>query len=65
MDTTDEFFTVLLYNKITVYPYHNNISHKSKEHGCDRVLFHILVVKYYGEELKYIKGENNNVVESL
>ena len=42
-----------------------NITHKYTECDCDYLLYHILIIKGYGVELKYIKGKDNDITDAL
>ena len=65
VDTLKYFCMILLGNKIMVYPGHKNLTHRSTENGCDRLLRQSLIIKEYTEELKYIKFEDNYSVNVL
>ena len=63
MATLKEFRKILLGNQIMVYTDHKNLTHNffNTEHvKCWR-----LILKEFGPELKYIKGENNVVADAL
>eukprot|EP00957_Ditylum_brightwellii_P009735 733818-Ditylum_brightwellii.AAC.1 len=44
---------------------HKNLTYDSTMHMCDRVLRQHIMLEEYGVVLKYIKGEDNHVVDAL
>ena len=58
-----EFRNILLGHQITVYTDHKNLTHNF--FNTERVIFWRLIIKEFGPELKYIKGENNVVADTL
>ena len=63
MATLKEFRNILLGHQITVYIYHKNLTYKI--FNTERVMRWCLILKDFGPELKYIKGENNVVADNL
>ena len=63
MATLKEFRNILLGHQITVYTDHKNITHKY--FNTERVMRWCLILEEFGPELKYIKGENNFVSNTL
>ena len=63
METLKEFHNILLGHQITVYTDHKNITYKF--FNTERVMRWRLILKEFGPELKYIKGENNVVADAL
>ena len=63
METLKEFRNILLGHQITVYTDHKNLTHKF--FNTERVMCLRLILEEFGPELKYIKGENNVVADSL
>ena len=61
--TLKEFRNIILGHQITVYTDHKNPTHKSL--NTERVMRWRLILEEFGPELKYIKGENNVVADSL
>ena len=61
--TLKEFRNTLLGHKIMVYTDHKNITYKL--FNAERVMHWRLILKEFGPELKYIKGENNSVANAL
>ena len=61
--TLKEFRNILLGHQITVYTDHNNLTYKC--FNTERVMRWRLIIKEFGPELKYIKGENNAVADAL
>ena len=55
--TLKEFRNILLGHQITVYTDHNNLTYKCFNTEC--VMRWRLIIKEFGPELKYIKGEKN------
>ena len=43
----------------------NNLTHKYTECDCEYLIYHILIIKEYGVELKYIKGKDNDINDAL
>ena len=56
---------MLLAQKIVVFPDHKNLACNNSEYSSDRVTRKQLLLKVYGVELHYIKGEKNIVADSL
>ena len=63
MATLKEFRNILLGHQITVYTDHKNLTYE--DNNIERVMRWCLILKEFGPELKYIKGENNVVSEAL
>ena len=63
METLKEFRNILLGHQITVYTDHKNLTYKI--FNTERVMRWSLILKEFGPELKYIKGENNVVADDL
>ena len=61
--TLKEFRNILLGHQIMVYTDHKNLSYKM--FNTERVMCWRLILKEFGSELKYIKGENNVVADAL
>ena len=55
--------TILLYQKFKIYTDHKNLI--CKNFNTNRVLRWILLLKEYGMDVKYIKGEKNIVAYAL
>ena len=45
--------------KITIWTDHLNLTYTNTQYSCERILRQRLVLKEYGVEIKYIKGESN------
>ena len=60
-----QFHKILLVNKIVVYNNRKDITHKYMEYHCEHVMHQIILIKYYGAEIKCIKGKNNEVTGAL
>ena len=58
MENIKDFCIILPVKSIMVYSENNILTHNSTEHDCDRVLHQRLIIKEYGVEIKYIKGEH-------
>ena len=58
-----EFCNIILANQITVYTDHKNPTYKKFK--TERVIHWRLIIKYFGPEIKYIKGGNNVVSDAL
>ena len=63
VETLKEFCNILLGHHITVYTDHKNLTYK--HFNTERVMRWRLILEEFGPELKYIKGENNVVVDAL
>ena len=63
MASLKEFRNILLGHQITVYSYHKSLTFKYS--NTERVMWWHLILEEFGPELKYIKGENNVVENSL
>ena len=63
VETLKEFRNILLGHQITVYTDHKNLTYKV--FNTERVMRQRLILKEFGPELKYIKGENNVVSDAL
>ena len=63
VETLKEFHNFLLGHQITVYTDHKNLTYKV--FNTERVMRWRLILEEFGPELKYIKGENNVVVDAL
>ena len=63
VETLKEFRNILLGHQITVYTYHKNLTYKM--FNTERVMRLRLILKEFGPELKYIKGENNVIADAL
>ena len=63
METLKEFRNILLGHYITVYTDHKNLTYNI--FNTERVMRWRLILKEFGPELKYIKGENNVVANAL
>ena len=63
METIEEFRNILLSQQIKVYTVHKNLIYQMLSTEC--VMCWRLILKEYGPELIYIKGENNTVAHSL
>ena len=63
MSTLTEFRNILLGHQITVYTDHKNLTYKF--FNTERVMRWRLILEEFGPELKYIKGENNVVADTL
>ena len=58
-----EFRNILLGHQITVYTNHKNPTYN--KFNTERVMCWRLILKEFGPELKYIKGENNVISDAL
>ena len=58
-----EFRNILLGHQITVYTDHKDLTYKFLNTKC--AMCWRLIIKAFGPELKYIKGENNVVADAL
>ena len=58
-----DFCNILLGYQITVYTDHKILTYK--HFNTERVMRWRLILEEFGPELKYIKGENNAIAESL
>ena len=63
MATLKEFRNILLGHHITVYTDHKNLTYKM--YNTERLMRWRLIIEEFGPKLKYIKGENNAVADSL
>ena len=63
MATLKEFRNILLGHQITVYTDHKNLT--IKFFNSERVMRWRLILKEFGPEFKYIKGENNVFADAL
>ena len=63
MENIKEFCNILLGHQITVYTDHKNLTYK--HFNTERIMRWRLILKEFGPELKYIKGENNVVADAL
>ena len=63
VETLKEFRNILLGHHITVYTDHKNLTHTN--FNTEHVMRWRLILEEFGPELKYIKGENNVVANSL
>ena len=61
--TRKEFRNILLRHQITVYTDHRNLTYKI--FNTEHVMRWRLILKEFGPELKYIKGENYVVSDAL
>ena len=61
--TLKDFHNILLGNQMTVYTDHKNLTYKM--FNTERVMRWRLILEEFGPKLKYIKVENNVVVEAL
>ena len=61
--TIKEFRNILLGHQITVYTYHKNLTYKF--FNIEPGMRWRLIIEEIGPELKYIKGENNVVADTL
>ena len=61
--TLKEFRNILLGHQIAVYTGHKHLTYKY--FNTERVMRWRLILKEFGPELKYIKGENNIVADAL
>ena len=63
VETLKEFRNILLGHHITVHTDHKNLTYKF--FNTERLMRWRLIIKEFGPELKYIKGENNVVADAL
>ena len=63
VETLKEFRNILLGHHISVYTDHKNLAYNM--FNTERVMRWRLILKEFGPELKYIKGENNVVADVL
>ncbi len=63
VETLKEFRNILLGQRIVVYTDHKNLTCKS--FNTERVMQWRLLLEEYGQELRYIEGENNIVADAL
>ena len=61
--TLKEFRNILLWHQIMVYTDHKNLTYKGFNTEC--VMCWRLILEEFGPELKYIKGENDVVADTL
>ena len=61
--TIKKFHNILLGHQITVYTDHKNLTYK--HFNTERVMHCCIILEEFGSEVKYIKGENNVVFNSL
>ena len=63
VESLKEFCNFILGHQITVYTDHKNLTYNI--FNTERVMRWRLILKEFGPELKYIKGENNVVADAL
>ena len=63
MASLKEFRNILLMHQIMVYTDHKKLTYKVLNTEC--VMCWCLILKEFGSELKFIKGENNVVADDL
>ena len=63
IETLKEFITILLGQILRIYTDNKNLTCKNL--NTDRVLIWIFILKYYGPDIEYIKGEENIVVDKF
>ena len=63
VETLKEFCNILLGHQITVYTDHKNLTHNIFNTKC--VMRWRLILEEFDPELKYIKGENNVIADTL
>ena len=63
VENLKEFRTILLDQKIILYTNHKNLT--CKNFNTARVLRWRLILKDYGPDIEYIKGEENIVADAL
>ena len=63
VETINEFRNIILGQQITVYTDHKNLTYNFL--NTERVILWRLIIEEFGPELRYIKGENNVVADSL
>ena len=63
MASLKEFRNTLLGHQITVYTDNKDLTYKC--FNTERIMRWRLILKSFGPELKYIKGENNVVADAL
>jgi hypothetical protein len=63
VETLKEFRNILLGQKIIVHTNHKNLTHQTFK--TERVMRWRLIIKEYGPEFLYIKGEHNIVADAL
>jgi hypothetical protein len=56
---------MLLGHRIVIRTDHKNLVHPNSHHASNRVLCQRLLIKEYGAELEYIKGETNVIADAL
>jgi hypothetical protein len=65
VETIKYFKHMLLGHEIVVHTDHKNLTHPTSMHTFDRVLRQRLLLKEYGVNIHYIKGEKNTVADVL
>ena len=63
MASLKEFHNIILGHQTTVYTDHKNMTYKI--FNTERIMRWSLILKEFGPELKYVKGENNVVADAL
>ena len=58
-----EFLNILLGHQIPVYTDHKILNYK--QFNTERVMSWRLILKEFGQEIKYIKGENNIIANNI
>ena len=65
LETIKHSKTMLLGYNIIVWTDHSNLTYLTTDHDYERVLRPRLIIEEFGAEVKYIKGENNVVTDSV
>ena len=65
VETLKEFRTILLGQKIKVMTDHKNLVYNAKEMASQRALPWRILLKEYGPQMEYIKGDDNSVADAL
>jgi hypothetical protein len=63
VETLKEFRNILLGQKIIIHTDHKNLTHQT--FNTERVMRWRLIIKEYGSEFLYVKGEHNIVADAL
>ena len=63
METLKDFRILILVHRIILYTDHNNLTFE--KFTTERVLRWRLILEEYGPEIKYIKGPDNDVANTL
>ena len=65
VETLKEYRNILFGHEIIIYTDHKNLVHETLLMSSDRVMRWHLLLEEYGPTFKYIKGEKNEVSDTL